>query len=433
MRGSFDESFLDLPAPVITTVMKEHQGFFPVYATKKGSQPLQPAFLCVLNLQTKKEEAIRRGNERVLRARLLDAEFYYNQDRKVSLRNRTSDLMQITFHARLGSLYDKVGRLATLCERGAERLPDVAKELAVDAAWLCKSDLLAGVVREFPSLQGVMGGIYAESDGESPAVATAITEHYRPRFSGDEIPQSPLGQLLAVSDKLDTLVGFFGVGLIPSGSEDPYALRRQGLGIVQILAERRFRAFSLSKSIADAACGYANNPKFSAPTEGAVTGFLKERMASWLQSRGFRYDLIDAVLARPFDLLYDILRSVEALAEGAKEPRFEQLLTCVKRASRILPAGFSGGREAGDWKEEAERLLDQAVTAVEAAVPPHQKAGRYPAVLETLARLAGPLDHFFNKVQVNVADEALRNRRLGLLLRVRQLFDPIADFSKIVG
>ncbi|MFQ5781272.1 MAG: glycine--tRNA ligase subunit beta, partial [Nitrospiria bacterium] len=312
--GMFDRSFLEVPKEVIITAMKEHQGYFPLFSD--SGEPL-PYFITIANIQTEAMDQIRKGNERVLRARLFDAKFYYAHDRRVKLADRVEGLKTVTFQERLGSLYEKVERLQSLSKSIQEQIPgwkSVATEVE-RAAFLCKADLLTGVVREFPSLQGVTGRIYADLDNEDHVTAKAIEEHYMPCYSGGPLPESAAGQILAIADKLDTIVGCFGVGLIPSGSEDRYALRRQGLGIIQIIVtEGAFRQFSLQDAIKNAVHQYEKQKKFSVPDLHAkVEAFFKRRLDSYLQSEGVRYDLRGAVLAGKLDRPWDIVECANAL------------------------------------------------------------------------------------------------------------------------
>jgi glycyl-tRNA synthetase beta chain len=430
--GTFDPQFLDLPPEVITTVMKEHQGYFPLHT---ASGALLPAFITIANIPAERMDVIRRGNERVLRARLVDARFYDDQDRKMKLADRVTALRQVTFQGKLGTLHDKMERVSALCLTLANDFPDAQPDLLRRAARLYKCDLLTGVVREFPSLQGTVGRIYALRDGESPEVVAAIEAHYLPRFAGDRIPTDLTSGLLSVADKLDTIVGCFGVGLIPSGSEDPHALRRQGLGLVQILAGAPFRPIRLSAAIAAAIAGYASQAQFSgAGVAEAVGAFLAGRMASWQKGGDMRYDLVDAVLARPFDRPCDTRRWIVALSEAARQPHFEALVTCVKRASRILPEGFSGEVESARLTDEAEVALHTAIQKTETQVVAlDMDASSCDIVLQTLSALAEPLGRFFDGVLVMAPDAAIRQNRLGLCLRVRRLFDRVADFGKIEG
>jgi glycyl-tRNA synthetase beta chain len=432
--GAFDPQFLDLPPEVITTVMTEHQGDFPLHTT---SGELLPTFITIANLSSERMDVIRRGNERVLRARLVDARFYDDQDRKMKLGDRVPALRQVTFQEKLGTLHDKIERVSALCLTLARDFPDVPPDVLRRAALLYKCDLLTGVVREFPSLQGTVGRIYALRDGESSDVATAIEAHYLPRFAGDRLPSDRTSGLLSVADKLDTIVGCFGVGLIPSGSEDPHALRRQGLGLVQILAGAPFRPIRLTAAVAAAVAGYASQARFSSAGGGvaeAVGAFLAGRMASWQKGCDMRYDLVDAVLARPFDRPFDALRWIVALSEAARAPHFEALVTCVKRASRILPPAFSGEVDPARLTDDAEVALHAAIQKTEAQVDAMgQRTFSCDDVLQTLSALAGPLGRFFDGVLVMAPDAAVRQNRLGLCLRVCRLFDRVADFSKIEG
>ena len=436
--GSFDRPFLEIPKEVIITAMKEHQGYFPLHS---AGGALLPHFITIANNSPKNIETIRRGNERVLRARLVDATFYFEQDRKVKLSDRREALKGVTFQEKLGTVYEKVQRLERFVKWGGWPLDDKVKEDIRRAASLCKCDLLTGVVREFPSLQGVMGRIYAthpKMDGESPTVAEAIEEHYLPRFSGGPLPKSPAGQILAVADKLDTVVGCFGAGLIPSGSEDPYALRRQGLGVIQIfLEEGPLREVSLKGALQMSIREYENQQKkISGETTllPQVTDFLKQRIASHLQSKGFRYDLIDAVLAKFEEIEYpfDIVERVMALDRFSRQTLFGPLTTSFKRAIRILPKGFEGEGDSALIKEDVEKELHQAIRRAQEGAGREWVERRYEKGLEALATLYEPLNHFFIGVMVMDSNEAVRNNRLGLLNQVRKLFEAFGDFSKIV-
>ena len=429
--GSFDPLFLEVPKEVIITAMKEHQGYFPLQ-TEAGA--LLPHFITIINIEPKKTEIIQKGNERVLRARLTDAKFYFEQDRKGKLIDRVEGLKRVTFQEKLGTLHDKVERLRPLSEFIVKQLEISGDQDAQRAALLCKADLISGVVREFPSLQGVMGRIYATLDGESHSVAQAIEEHYLPRFSGGPLPKSRAGQILAIADKLDTIVGCFGAGLIPSGSEDPYALRRQGLGMIQILVTvGAFRQFSLKAVIGETIRLYEAQGKFSGGNVAPeVAGFLKQRVGSYLESEGVRYDLRDAVLARQLTRPRDIVECADALVRFSTQPLFGPLMTVFKRAIRILPPGFNAEPSTDLLKEEAEKKLHEAISHADGEMT-HRWANReYERVLETLATLYEPLDQFFSKVMVMDPNEAIRNNRLSLLLKVQKLFAEFGDFSKIV-
>ncbi len=429
--GSFDRPFLEVPKEVIITAMKEHQGYFPLQ-TEAGA--LLPHFITIINIEPKKTEIIQKGNERVLRARLTDAKFYFEQDRQGKLIDRVEGLKRVTFQEKLGTLHDKVERLRPLSEFIVKQLDILGDQDAQRAALLCKADLITGVVREFPSLQGVMGRIYATLDGESHSVAQAIEEHYLPRFSGGPLPKSRAGQILAIADKLDTLVGCFGAGLIPSGSEDPYALRRQGLGMIQILVTvEAFRQFSLGAVVGETISLYEGQGKFSGGNVASeVAGFLKQRVGSYLESEGVRYDLRDAVLARQLNRPRDIVECADALVRFSTQPLFGPLMTVFKRAIRILPKGFQGEARESLLKDPAERILYQALLTAGEAARGHWEKREYEQVLWSLATLYEPLNRFFDGVMVMDEDLDVRQNRLSLLRSVRALFDQFGDFSKIV-
>ncbi len=453
LRGSFDRDFLKLPPEVITTAMKEHQGYFPLLASDPGAgrPALLPCFVAIIN--THANETIRSGNERVLRARLADAKFYYDRDLSITLEQRRDALGKVTYHERLGTLHDKVERLIPLATFIANQLAVSPKEV-VRVAELCKSDLLTGVVQEFPSLQGTMGRVYGRIQGESEAVALGIEEHYLPRVSGGALPETPIGQLLAVADKLDTIVGCLGAGLIPSGSEDPYALRRAGLGLVQICTLPLFARFSLKPAIdfvissypflCDAQAGspkagfwgVAGSPKAGFFCAKIVLDFLKQRLAFHLASSGFRADIVDAVLSRQADSPYISLRFAQAITQSVDGEEFKVLMTGFKRAARIVPNGFQlVDLVSGDYPPEVsvEHKLYNVLMLSRDLAKQQWDAQRYDALIRQLATLHAPLSDFFDTVMVMDTDEGVRNRRLTLLAHIVSLFDRFADFSKIVA
>ncbi|HZR47849.1 MAG TPA: glycine--tRNA ligase subunit beta [Candidatus Manganitrophaceae bacterium] len=419
--GSFDRPFLEVPKEVIMTAMKEHQGYFPLQS-RDGA--LLPNFITIINVEPQKTETIQKGNERVLRARLVDAKFYFGQDRKSPLINKVQELNGVTFQEKLGTLFEKTQRLFHLAGFIVSQLNVPGKEDAERAASLCKADLVSGVVREFPSLQGVMGRVYAALEGENPAVAQAIEEHYLPRYSGGPLPKSHIGQVVAIADKLDTIVGCFGAGLIPSGSEDPYALRRQGLGIIQIVvAEEAFRGLSIGAVIDESIRRYKEQGKFSdGNTAREVVAFLKQRLGSYLESEKVRYDLRDAVLSRELNRPSEIVECADALVRFSTQPLFGPLMTVFKRAIRILPKGFRGEAQELLLKDPAERALYQALSTAAEAARGHWEKREYERVLWSLATLYEPLNRFFDGVMVMDENPDVRQNRLSLLFRVQQLF-----------
>ncbi len=432
--GNFDQMFLKIPKEIIITAMAEHQGYFPLYG-KNGE--LLRHFITILNIDAEDLSLIQTGNERVLRARLHDARFYFNQDRKRPLSARNEDLKQVMFQEKLGSVFEKVERIKTLSIFIAHKLKWDSNAISdlERAAHLCKNDLVTGVVREFTSLQGTMGRVYAALDGEEPSVAKAIEEHYLPKHAGDILPKTQIGQVLAIADKLDTIVGCFGVGLIPTGSEDPYALRRQGLGTIQILVENAsFYDFSLENLIKKAVQHYESHGTFYVPDlSDRITAFFKLRIDSYLQhSREIRYDLREAALATKLNKPRIIVECAEALSAFSKEAVFGALITVYKRVARILPDGFEGEVDEAAFIHASEKNLYMKYAAVHEAIAHLLSRRSYAEALTQLSTLNDPLNQFFDDVMVMDKNEAVRKNRLSLLYAVSRPFSGFGDFSKIV-
>ncbi|HET6465000.1 MAG TPA: glycine--tRNA ligase subunit beta [Nitrospiria bacterium] len=444
MLGGFDKKYLALPSEVPITVMKEHQGYFHLLG-KNGS--LLPYFLFVSNVKTQKPDLIRTGNERVLRARLEDARFYFERDKEKTLIERKDQLKGLVFHEKLGTVYQKMERLKELAAGLARALGSDPQEISriEKAALLCKSDLLTGMVREFPSLQGVVGREYARLQGEDPKVAEAIAEHYFPRQSDDtNPPRTVTGKFLTAADRLDTLVGFFGVDLVPSGSMDPYALRRQGLGLVQVLLDEAFAGISLGQAIETSAGLYADRgislKKDSTTLRDELERFLAQRMETYLKRRFgqapredivFRADLADAVLCRPFDNPLDLYLRFVALTAIHRQPDFDPLIVVFKRASRILPPGFNGKVQPEALRESVEKKLYDAYLKVEKQLTEFIKKRDYAQALQALAQLRRPIDDFFNAVMVMDKDPMVQKNRLALLQGITKLFSRFGDFSRV--
>jgi glycyl-tRNA synthetase beta chain len=430
--GSFDPRYLDLPKDVLMTAMKEHQGYFSLLA-KNGN--LLPHFVAVINMRGS-EATIRAGNERVLAARLADAKFFFDEDRKTRLESRLEKLKGVIFHQKLGTLYQKVGRVTALATKLADTLGDLdTVEHCRQAAKLCKADLVTSMVGEFPTLQGVMGREYALHDGEPKAVADAIAEHYRPRFAEDAIPASLAGKILSLADRFDTLAAFFSVGLAPSGSQDPFALRRHAYAVIRILVEGEL-SLGLNPTILDAVRLLKEQ---GIPVEDKAAGemqrFFSERLRYYAQEVAkLRGDLVEAVLARwqsgTFDPK-DIVTRVRVLEAFAARPEFESLVIAFKRAENITKTQVEDKVDGVLLKEEVEKGLYTAMCAAEEVVPGLIKDANYKDALETLVKLKAPIDAFFTGVMVMVEDAALRRNRLALLVRVRNLFRQYADFSKV--
>ncbi|HYA17711.1 MAG TPA: glycine--tRNA ligase subunit beta [Bryobacteraceae bacterium] len=437
ITGSFDPEFLDLPKEVLITVMRSHQKYFSV-ETPDGN--LAPQFVAVTNTDGDPEGLIRHGNERVLKARFNDARFFWDSDQKKKLSERIADLANVTFQAKLGSYLEKTERMDQLVltlivhrEKPGKALteedlreakvryafgPDSPEFYAVRASRLSKTDLTTELVKEFTELQGVVGGLYARAQGEPEEVAVAIYDHYKPVSMEDSIPRSIEGQLLALADKLDTLRGCFKVGLIPSGSKDPFALRRAAQGIVKILIEGKLRL------------------PIQTLCEGDKTliDFLAERIRHYFREiRGFEYDEINAVLAAPWDDLLDVEERLEAIRQVRPTPNFEPLAASFKRIRNILrQAEFAGLAEPLNEKlleRGPETELYQAFEATRLAcrlAPDHWTR------MEHIAALRPKVDQFFDKVLVNAPDPEVRRNRLSLLHIMMAEFSTIADFSEIV-
>ena len=428
LTGSFDRRFLALPSEVIESVLQLHQRYFPVYDAD-GS--LLPHFVAITNLDSRNPELVKKGNERVILPRLTDAEFFFEQDRRRPLAARTEALAAVTFQAKLGSLADKTARVADLAATiapafGAE--PAIARR----AAELCKCDLLTRMVGEFPELQGTMGGHYARHDGEPDAVATAIGEHYLPRFASDAVPATPAGRTLAVADRLDTLVGAFAAGARPTGDKDPFALRRAALGVLRTLIDGDV-PLELREAVAAAAAGLPDALHDRALTEDVVA-FIIERLRALLADRGTAADVFEAVLAVNPARPVDFVARAQAVDAFAALEDAEALAAANKRIANILrQAGDTHGARVDDTllADAAERALWDALREREAIVRPLLAARDYTAALRELAALRGVVDAFFEGVMVMADDARLRGNRIALLGEVLALFRRVADVGQL--
>ncbi len=431
--GAFNPQHLALPQTVLMTSMKEHQGYLSLLAKDGG---LLPHFIAVVNMKDSRTGTIRAGNERVLAARLADARFFFDEDRKVRLESRVEKLKGVTFHQKLGTLYQKVERVTALASKLAETLGD--REMAAQcrqAATLCKADLVTGMVGEFPTLQGVMGREYACHDGEPKTVADAIAEHYLPRFAEDAIPPSLAGKILSLADRLDTLAAFFAVGLVPSGSQDPFALRRHAYAVVRILVEGglpvnlRWAAEHTFGLLRDQ--GIAVDDKALAELQR----FLGERLRHYCQDvTKLRGDVVEAVLSTwqygEFDPR-DLVARARALHAFAGRPEFQTLVMAFKRAENITKAHEADGVDPSLFQDAAETGLYASLQAAEHVMPGLIESRTYEDAFDALVALKAPIDTFFVGVMVMVEEAPIRGNRLALLVRVRNLFRQYADFSKI--
>lgn len=428
--GRFEKEFLQIPDEILITAMRRHQKYFAVADTKGR---LKPGFVAVNNTAAKDVELVTKGHQRVLRARLKDAQFFVQADMQASSDQRAAKLAGVLFQAKLGSMAAKTERVKTLAGflAGEAGLAKDAKAQVTRAAALCKSDLVSHVVGEFPELQGTMGRIYAAVAGEPGDVAAAIEEHYRPTYSGGPLPATMVGAVLALADKIDSIAGCFSVGLIPTGASDPYALRRQGIGIVQILLDKNL-TLSLCRAVEKGISGYpqANTGEIAAK----VMAFLQNRMAHLLAEQGFAKDVIAAVLEVSVDCVPDVWNRVKALENLRKRPDFEPLAVAFKRVGNILKKAAVAKPKPVDsalFQEPCEKRLLDACTKAEKAVEKHLTLGRIEDGLLAVAALREPVDGFFDGVMVMADDKKIQANRLALLGRIAALFGRFADFSKI--
>jgi glycyl-tRNA synthetase beta chain len=426
--GRFDPAYLEVPQECLILTMRQNQKYFPLF---DSTGKLQPRFLIVSNMKVADPRHIIGGNERVVRPRLEDARFFYNQDRKERLEARVPRLAKVVYHNKLGSQLDRVQRIQLLAGSIARRLK-ADSAFAERAAWLSKADLLTGMVGEFPELQGLMGRYYAMHDGESPTVADAIEAHYRPRFAGDSIPEHLVACSVALADKLDTIAGLFGIGEQPTGEKDPFGLRRAALGVIRIIVEHRL-ALSLHDLVNDAFAGF---PRSIGQAHTDMQIFVLNRFESYLKDRGFSTLQVDAVLSKHPTQLNLVPQQLEAVKAFQALPEAESLAAANKRIVNILRQAEAKGEsfsnaELKDLKEPAERTLFQALQEASAKADKLFERGDYTGYLKTFAVLKAPVDTFFDKVMVMVDHEALRRNRLALLQDLRGAMNRVADISKL--
>ena len=431
ITGAFDEEYLRVPREAVISTLTGHQRYFPV-ADDSGA--LMQRFITVANLESKDPDQVRDGNERVIRPRLADAAFFWDSDRRRPLASRQESLHEVVYQRGLGSLYDKSQRTAALAQSIAAAL-GVDADLVQRAALLAKCDLLTGMVGEFPELQGIMGRYYAASDGEPAAVADAIAEQYLPRFSGDALPASVDGQILAVADKLDTLAGVFAIGKTPSGNRDPFGLRRAALGVVRILIECKLD-LDLKATIATAVEAQPKGTVESAELVAALYTFITERLRRYFLDRDttLATETFDAVLARGPVSLVDFEQRIAAVQAFIKLEPAASLAAANKRIANILKKAEEQAGAAVKEKlltEPAETALWDALAAARAAVTPLLEDRNYAEALTALAGLREPVDYFFDDVMVMADDKATRKNRLALLGELRDLFLNVADISRL--
>ena len=427
--GTFDSKFLSLPREILIHSMKEHQRYFPVV---DDHGKLLPHFVCISNIHPRSREVVVKGNERVLRARLSDAAFFFEDDLKIPLDTRVEQLKKVVFQAKLGTSYEKMMRFKQLALWIVERIDPKLQEAVERASHLCKADLVTGMVGEFPKLQGIVGREYARLSKERPEVSEAIYEHYLPGFAGDRLPSGPVGDIVSIADKMDTIVGCFGVGLVPTGTADPFGLRRQALGIIRILLEKKY---SLSlRGLIEASEGQLKE-KMERPVEEVrndVLDFFRVRYQNFLLDKGYAFDLTDAVLSISFDELVDVQGRIDALKKAREWKDFESIVIAFKRAMNILK-GSPPKREINPslFAESAEQNLYQSFLKAKEKIDSLLNKRDYPSALLEMTQMKKPIDEFFDGVMVMVEDETIRNNRLALLDEIGKLFLRIADFSKL--
>jgi glycyl-tRNA synthetase beta chain len=443
--GSFDDQFLSLPEEVLVTVMRDHQKYF---AVEDASGKLAPHFLAVLNTDGDPDGLIRHGNERVLRARFNDARFFWETDQKITLRKRINMLQSVTFQKDLGSYYAKAERIANLTERLCSRLNAKVKvdsSIVQDAARLAKTDLTTELVKEFTELQGVVGGLYATAQGIPQSTADAIYDQYKPESMEDAVPRTLEGAVLSIADKADSIAGMFALGLIPSGSKDPFALRRQANGIVKTIAEHKLPV-RLTELMDAARNGYKGDDaekKFTLAGEAytqAVTGFFRERLEFYLRDvLGLAYDVVNAALAADAnDIVDDAIARAQAVSVVRSSADFESISVAFKRMKNILRQAREANKKIAEalnpsaLAQPEEKKLAETIPQVAKDVDALRSQSKYEEALLEISRLRPMIDAFFDKVMVMVEDEALRANRLGLLQTLVNEFSRIADFSEIV-
>ena len=425
--GEFESEYLEVPQECLILTMQQNQKYFPLLDAERK---LLNKFLIVSNMQVDDPKHIIGGNARVVRPRLSDARFFYNQDRKTTLASRLDKLASVVYHNKIGSVLQRVERLENLAQKIAVRLGANAS-LAARAARLAKADLVTDMVGEFPELQGIMGRYYALHDGEDAAVADAVQSHYQPRFAGDALPQGAIASAAALADKLDAMTGFFGIGQIPTGDKDPFGLRRAALGVLRILIEAPL-PLDLAELITDAQSGFAAGI-LTQPVDEALLDFMFDRLRGLLKDAGHAQDVVEAVLAqRPtridlvpakLDAVRAFLGLPEALALAAANKRIGNIL---KKAETALPIP-----DAALLQEDAEKALYDRIQEIAPVVKAHVASEAYADALKALASVRAEVDLFFDKVMVNVDDSALRANRLGLLKALFDQLNAVADISRL--
>lgn len=425
--GTFDEKFLQVPAEVLITSMREHQKYFPIV---NANGQLMPGFVAVNNTEVNDQDITRKGHQRVLRARLEDALFFFNSDREMKLESRIPALDGIIFQAKLGTMAAKKDRLVKLMRVLTEKIAPQLTDEGTRAAKLCKADLLTDMVGEFPSLQGVMGAAYAKHDGETDAVAKAIEEHYMPKRAGADVPPSELGALLGLADRFDTLAGCFGIGQVPTGTADPFGLRRISLAILHIIENKSYR-LSLREICHKALALYGDKVDGSTDTVEKIVSFIQGRFVNDHVAKGTSPGVIEAVVAIGFDDVIDSVERIKAIAIASGKSDFSLLASAFKRIRNIVKENNTSEVIPALFQESAEEQLYGVLRTVQSEVEALVGEGKYGEALDELLRMKEPVDLFFDKVMVMAEDPAVRNNRLNLLTAFAMLVLLVGDISKL--
>ena len=424
--ATFPAEYLYLPKELLITVMKGHQKYFALQDAGGG---LVNYFIIVSNTKQDNAETIKRGAEKVIKARFEDARFYYEDDKRIPLKEKLEGLKRVIYHEKLGTIYDKVMRMAAIAASTADKCLPGKKEGIHTAAILCKTDLISGVVGEFPEIQGIMGGYYAINDGYTEEIAKAISEHYKPAFSGDAVPSSEIGSIVSLADKIDNLTSFFGIGLMPTGTEDPFALRRQAIGIIAILTEKKFpltiyELFNESLRL----CGIDNKNAVLS----SIAAFFEQRIEQILASSGYPQDAVQSVLhyanSRP---VYTLRERLDALMRLKEDDDYEPFLLAIKRINNIAPKGETVELKEKLLSAEEEKILYASAKAAKTEIESLVSGSEYYEAISALKKLKEPINNFFDKVLVMDKNEEIKNNRLSLIKTIRDIALQTADFSKL--
>jgi len=435
--GKYDKKYLGLPKDVLTVVMEKHQKYFPVF---KNKDELLPQFIVIINNSKKHASKIKEGNENVLRARLEDAKFFYQEDQKITLEKSVDKLKNVIFQEKLGSLFDKAKRLELLCDYISDslRVKEKVKKDLLRSAHLCKADLVTEMVKEFPELQGIMGKEYAILSGERKEVAEAIFEHYLPRFSGDRLPVTKGGMILGIADKVDTIIGCFVMGLTPTGSQDPYGLRRQSRGKIAIILKNNLE-ISLKDIIQKSLSLYKESVSVELKIDenkivSQILSFLKQRVKNIFLEDGIRYDIIDAVLAVDSDGdAVDIKNRIKAIEELYNQPIFRKILSSSNRVLNLSKNNEENEINRSLLKEKAELNLYHNYESIYSRTREFIFNKEYNKIFKLLGDLCEPVDEFFDQVLVMDKDKDIRRNRIALIKKIGILFNQVADLSKIIS